>query len=37
MTAIPFNLEIVEIRSVIDAYGSPSHFVQVAWVDRDHA
>lgn len=33
MTAIPFNLEIVDIQAVTDEYGTPAHFVQVQWVE----
>ncbi|MGL5509529.1 MAG: DUF6391 domain-containing protein [Microcoleaceae cyanobacterium] len=30
-TAIPFNLEIVEVTTTNDFWGRPSHFVRVQW------
>ena len=32
-TAIPFNLNVVEISQTEDFWGHPAHFVRVRWVD----
>lgn len=36
MTAIPFNLEIVDIEAITDDYGTPAHFVRVRWVETEN-